>query len=232
MMSGPAEMISAAAKMDVIYRRQRYIYDATRRYYLLGRDRLIAGLDAPAGGTVLEIGCGTARNLVKAARRYPETICFGLDVSEEMLRTARASLARAGFAGRIEVAAGDARSFDADPVFGRRSFDRIFISYALSMIPSWEEVVRNAARQVAPGGCIHIVDFGDFGRYPAIFQRLQRAWLGWFSVTPIPDFERRIQELAAELGLRATTKRLHGGYAILAKLDPGYEPDGPSPRER
>ena len=218
-MSRAAEAGSAARKMDGIYRRQRYIYDATRRYYLFGRDRLIAELDAPTGGAVLEIGCGTARNLIKAARGYPHAVFFGLDVSEEMLRTARASLARHGLARQITVAAGDARSFDSDGLFNLRQIDRIFISYALSMIPGWEEVVRNAARCLAPGGSLHIVDFGDFARYPAIFQRMQRAWLGWFSVTPIPDFERRIERLAAELGLRVATKRLHGGYAILAKLE-------------
>jgi S-adenosylmethionine-diacylgycerolhomoserine-N-methlytransferase len=209
---------SAADRMDVIYRRQRYIYDATRRYYLLGRDRLIAELDAPEGGTVLEVGCGTARNLVQAARRYPQAVLFGLDVSEEMLRTARTSLVRHGLARRVTVAAADARSFDPEALFNLRRLDRIFISYALSMIPGWEDVVRSAARCLAPGGSIHIVDFGDFARYPSVFQRMQRTWLGWFSVTPIPDFERRIASLAAELGLRATTKRLHGGYAILARL--------------
>ena len=49
----------AATRMDRMYRPQRYIYDLTRKPYLLGRDRLIAGLAAPDGGTILEIGCGT-----------------------------------------------------------------------------------------------------------------------------------------------------------------------------
>ena len=57
------------AHMDGIYRYQRYIYDLTRKYYLLGRDRLLADLEPPDGGTILEIGCGTGRNLVLAARR-------------------------------------------------------------------------------------------------------------------------------------------------------------------
>ena len=59
---------AAAALMDRIYHRQRRYYDFTRKYYLLGRDRLIEGLAPPPGGRVLEIGCGTARNLVAAAR--------------------------------------------------------------------------------------------------------------------------------------------------------------------
>lgn len=44
-----------AALMDRTYRRQRRIYDLTRAWYLLGRDHLVARLDPPQGGAVLEI---------------------------------------------------------------------------------------------------------------------------------------------------------------------------------
>ena len=210
---------SAAEKMDGIYRRQRFIYDATRRYYLLGRDRLIADLRVPSEATVLEVGCGTARNLVQVARRYPSARLYGLDISEAMLRTARGSVARAGLAGRITLAAGDATAFDAGALFGVKSFDRVFISYALSMIPAWAEVVQSAAACAAPGGTLLIIDFGDFAQYPALLQRAQRAWLRRFSVTPIPDFENRIKTMASETGLIATTERLCGGYAVEARLE-------------
>ena len=51
--------ITHAEHMNRMYRHQRHIYDLTRRYYLLGRDRLLAGLEPPEGGSMLEIGCGT-----------------------------------------------------------------------------------------------------------------------------------------------------------------------------
>ena len=73
-----------AVHMDGIYRYQRYIYDATRKYFLLGRDRLIEELAVPAGGTVLEIGCGTGRNLILVARRYPDARLYGFDISREI----------------------------------------------------------------------------------------------------------------------------------------------------
>ncbi|MHC2296968.1 ubiquinone/menaquinone biosynthesis C-methylase UbiE [Rhizobium mongolense] len=47
--------------MDGMYRYQRHIYDLTRKYYLLGRDRTIRNLDIAEGGTLLEVGCGTGR---------------------------------------------------------------------------------------------------------------------------------------------------------------------------
>src|SRR5208282_1423256 len=100
--------VSAAEKMDAIYRRQRFIYDATRRYYLFGRDRLIGSLKPPPGGLVLEVGCGTARNLIRAAKKYPDTRFYGLDVSEAMLKSARAAVARQGLRARIALGCGDA----------------------------------------------------------------------------------------------------------------------------
>ena len=81
-------MSDAAALMDRMYRRQRYIYDASRKFYLLGRDEMIDGVNARAGDSVLEIGCGTGRNLIKLARTYPQSQCCGLDVSQVMLDTA------------------------------------------------------------------------------------------------------------------------------------------------
>src|SRR5258705_12381745 len=53
--------------MDKAYRRQRHFYDLTRKYYLLGRDRLLRQLNAKPGERVIEIGCGTARNLIRIA---------------------------------------------------------------------------------------------------------------------------------------------------------------------
>ena len=215
-----AQVHSAAEKMDGIYRRQRFIYDATRLYYLLGRDRLIMDLRLPGEGAVLEVGCGTARNLIQAARRYPQARLYGLDISEAMLRTARASVARRGFSARIALAAGDATAFDAGALFGVERFDRVFISYALSMIPAWTDVVKSAAACVAPGGTLLIIDFGDFARYPALLQRAQRAWLSRFSVTPIADLEHRIQALASQIRFAASVERLYGGYALEARLEP------------
>lgn len=209
---------SAAEKMDVIYRRQRFIYDATRRYYLFGRDRLIEDLAPPAKGAVLEVGCGTARNLIRAAQLYPEAQFYGLDVSEAMLQSARASVARCGLAGRIVLRKGDATAFEAEQLFALHGFDRVFISYALSMIPAWRDVVRRAAACVSPGGKLFIVDFGDFEGYPALIRRAQLAWLRRFSVVPIPAMDRKIGMLAEQLGFTAATERLYGGYAVQFRL--------------
>ncbi|MDX5362176.1 MAG: class I SAM-dependent methyltransferase, partial [Alphaproteobacteria bacterium] len=82
------EEASHAERMDRMYRYQRHIYDLTRKYYLLGRDRAIEGLRLPSRGRLLEVGCGTGRNLLAAHRRYPEARLYGLDISAQMLASA------------------------------------------------------------------------------------------------------------------------------------------------
>ena len=138
--------IEATRRMNRMYRRQRHIYDGTGRYYLLGRDRLIAGLQPAAGVSVPEIGCGTGRNLVLAARLYPDARFFGIDVSTEMLTSAIAAIERAGLNGQIRVAHGDGAAFDPQALFGVQSFDHVMISYSLSMIPGWCRVLQAAKK--------------------------------------------------------------------------------------
>ena len=120
-MSAVEQPSSHAALMDGVYRYQRHVYDLTRKYYLLGRDRLIERLDVPPGGTVLELGCGTGRNLARAARAYPDARFFGLDISAGMLETAAVAVRREGLSGRVALARGDASDFDAQGSSARRA---------------------------------------------------------------------------------------------------------------
>lgn len=211
-------MADAAAEMDAIYRVQRHIYDASRKYYLLGRDGLLDGLEPPPGGSVLEIGCGTGRNLILAADRYPSARFFGIDVSSAMLDTAAACVARAGLSHCIRLAQADASRLDTQAVFGVAEFDRVFISYALSMIPPWQAALASALRAVAPGGSLHIVDFGEQSRLPSAFRAGLRAWLKRFSVTPRAELEAELRRLAAETGAELTFARPFRDYACTAML--------------
>ncbi len=207
-----------AALMDGVYRRQRHFYDVTRKYYLLGRDRLIEGLDAPVNGTVLEIGCGTGRNLVRAARAWPGAQFFGIDISAEMLDTAGANLARSGKGGAVRLAQGDATSFDPVALFGRPGFDRVFISYALSMIPDWEAAIEQAVTVLAPGGSLHIVDFGRQERLPRLFRAGLHAWLRRFHVSPRENLGEVLAHVAESHDADLRVEPLHRGYACLARL--------------
>lgn len=209
---------AAAARMDDIYRYQRFIYDATRRYFLLGRTELIRNLNPPKHGRVLEVGCGTAWNLIRAARRYPDCHFYGIDISVEMLQSAGRAVDRAGLRERITLAVGDATSFQPTKMFGVKRFDRVFISYAVSMIPEWMRVLAASQRVLAPAGQIYLVDFGRSEGLPSPFRRLLFAWLDRFSVRPRHDLEHDLAEFARRFDLDFKFARLYRGYAVRAAL--------------
>ena len=206
----------AMRRMNRMYRRQRHIYDATRLYYLLGRDRMVANLRPASGASVLEIGCGTARNLVHAARLYPNAHFFGIDVSTEMLTSAIAAISRAGLADRIKVAHGDATAAHPQKLFVVASFDHVMISYSLSMIPDWRHVLKAAADNLKPGGRLHIVDFGNQERLPAIARVLLKEWLAVFDVAPRDDLERELLAIVEACGADLKFERPFRGYAQYA----------------
>jgi S-adenosylmethionine-diacylgycerolhomoserine-N-methlytransferase len=218
-----APVADDAARMDRIYRRQRHIYDLSRKYYLLGRDAMIRALDPPVDGTLLEVGCGTGRNLIEAARLYPQARLFGLDISAEMLATARANIDRAGLGDRIRLAQGDATGFDPTTLFGAPGFDRIFLSYTLSMIPDWRAAIDMATGIVADGGRLHLVDFGQQECLPAPFRRLLFAWLAKFDVTPRAELASALNIVAARHRLMLAWKPIRRGYAWSAVLDSAHK---------
>ena len=210
-------MSQSALLMDRMYAWQTGIYDFTRRPYLLGRDQLIDSLAPPVGGRVLEIGCGTGRNLINAARRWPNASYFGLDVSGVMLKKAQQEIVRADLEATIRVTQADAVTFPK-MLFGDGPFHRIYFSYTLSMIPDWIAALERAADAVPPGGSLLIADFGDQRDLPGVFKALLRRWLSIFDVTPRNDLESVMRDLATRRGFTCDFHRLYRGYAFLAAL--------------
>lgn len=203
---------SDAERMDRHYRYQRFIYDSTRTHYLIGRKYLIRQIAPEPGQSVLEIGCGTAWNLVRIAKRYPRARVFGIDVSRAMLQTAASSLARHGLSGQVQLSQGDATNFDPKPSLGSAQFDRIIFSYALSMIPRWQDALSHSAGLLAPGGALHIVDFGQCDALPTVFKRGLFAFLKHYTVVPRADLSSVARKIADDHGLALRIERLHRGY--------------------
>ena len=202
-----------AALMDEVYRGQRHIYDLTRKYYLFGRDTLIAEMDAQPDARVLEVACGTGRNLAKVRKAWPGVRLYGLDISAEMLKSARATLGDGARLGQ-----GDACTFDPQSLLGEAQFDRIVLSYSLSMIPDWQAALDHAASLLADGGMLHIVDFGDLSGLPRPFAAGLRAWLAKFHVEPRAAMPQTAARIAAARGLKLASRRGPLGYYQLHVL--------------
>ena len=197
-----------ASLMDQTYRHQRLIYDLTRKYYLFGRDELLVDLRPGRHAHVLEVACGTGRNLQLAGGRYPECHFYGLDISSEMLASAQKKLGST-----VRLAQADACSFDGGQLFDRAEFDRIFISYGISMIPDWEQALRQAFGHLAPGGSLHVVDFSGLAGWPRWSRTMLHRWLHKFHVTPRLQLQEMLGQVAADMEGRAEFRQLYRGYA-------------------
>jgi len=194
-------------RMERMYRPQIGLYDLTRKPYLLGRDRLIATMPLASGDLVCEVGCGTGRNLERLARRDPTLRLFGLDASATMLERARQRRC-------ATLAHGLAEALDPKAHFGlEQPFDRIVLSYALSMIPDWRGSIAQSLSALRSGGTLAIVDFGDQQRWPSPMKRGLRAWLSLFDVYPVDDLAWHLKTREAGKTGRLDAHTILGGYA-------------------
>ena len=212
----PSDSIEQANRMDRMYRTQRHIYDLTRKYYLLGRDQAIAGLKPAQGQTVLELGCGTGRNLALIARTFPDARLHGLDISQEMLTQTQKTFARKHLPLPILVSS-DATCFSPEQ-FGATGFDRILISYSLSMIPDWQKAVEAAINALSPQGSLHIVDFGQQEGLPRWFGTMLKTWLARFHVTPRADLHTVLGTISNSHGMSLQFDTISRGYAWSAVI--------------
>lgn len=104
---------------------------------------------------VLDLGTGTGRMLqVLAGNTDRIERAIGLDNSHSMLAVARANLERAELR-HVDLRQGDVYR----PPFERDEFDLVVLHQVLHFLDDPARAVREAARLVAPGGRLLIVDF-------------------------------------------------------------------------
>ena len=92
------------------------------------------------------------------------------------------------------------------------------ISYAISMIPEWEKAVERSLLSLAPGGSLHIVDFGQQEHLPVWFRSLLQAWLTKFHVTPRANLRYVLETLAGSHNASLEFDPIARGYAWRAVL--------------
>lgn len=159
-MSTTADASSSAPRtgtaLERYYQFHSSIYDATRWSFLFGREGVLmraACVSKPQ--RILEVGCGTGRNLPGLRRRFPQAHITGVDLSEQMLAIAAKKV-------RGDKTTLLRRSYSAPVHQDGKPFDLVLFSYALSMFnPGWEKAIDAAWEDLAQGGCIAVVDFSD-----------------------------------------------------------------------
>lgn len=153
----PLPTTDQSLRMEQYYRLHSKIYDATRWSFLFGRRRIIervVSLHTPRH--ILEVGCGTGKNLITLGQMFPQANIIGLDISESMLSVARKNLE--SMTQRISLLCS---SYDQSLKLAQ-SFDLILFSYSLTMMnPGWDQAIEQASHDLAEDGIIAVVDFHD-----------------------------------------------------------------------
>lgn len=198
-------------RMDRRYRYQRHVFDLTRRFLLPGRDRAIAALRLGEAEAVLEIGCGTGRNLTRMAEAHPALQLIGIDISGEMLKSAGTKVSSARLGHRTALRQGDAI---APPVDG--TVPRILMSYCLSMVPDWRRALAAAVDKLPQGGILAIVDFGNFSGLPDWLAEACIEVLSRHDVTPCLELAQELRRIKTSPSLTVRHEHALAGVYQLA----------------
>lgn len=132
-------------------------------------------LDPQRGETVLDIGCGNARDIVPILRAGARIV--GVDLSEGMIGQARRDLAAAGYADVVEFEVGDATQLR----FQAGSFDKVLCSEVIEHIPDAAAAIAEIRRVLKPGGRLVLstpnqASWYGFDRYVLWTKVLRRTW--------------------------------------------------------
>jgi S-adenosylmethionine-diacylgycerolhomoserine-N-methlytransferase len=168
-----------ADRLQAFYGPQAGHYDAFRDRLLPGRAALIEQLPLPDNARVVELGCGTGRNLDFFGPRLDRLESIEVvDLCPALLEVTRG---RARNRPQVRVIEGDATVYQP-----QAQVDCVYFSYALTMIPNWLGALVNALAMLKPGGVLGVVDFYISPSRPALGKVrhgvLERSfWRRWFA---------------------------------------------------
>lgn len=217
---------------EVYGRRARHYNLTSHAYALVGyrlgayRRRGIEVLAPRPGDTVVEIGCGTGANFAAILEAIgPTGRLVGVDLTPAMLDEAQARVHRNGWANAslVESAAG-VYVFPA-------GVNGIFSTFALTLAPDYDDVIRRGAAALAPGGRFVVVDFKAPPTWPVPVLRSIVPLLRPFGVTLDLRHRHPWESLAAHLRLVVMEERyFRTTYVAAGEKTDGATPPNPHPQ--
>ena len=211
--------VVALSKTEIVqvYRRRARRYNFTAQlYYLMGfrewayRRKAVKALALKRGDTVVEIGCGTGLNF----RLFEDAVgaegrIIGVDMTDRMLEGAREA-ARANHWENVDLTLSDATSYRFP-----RGVQGVISTFAITLIPEYEDIIRNAAEALEPEGRMVILDFkmpsGWLRRLAPLLAFLTRP----FAVT-LDLGGRRPWEAMQKYFTRVSVQEYFGGATYIA----------------
>ncbi len=108
-----------------------------------------------AGGSLLEVGCGTGRHLLQLTKAFPQARCIGVDIDPTGMKAAEAAIAAAGVADRVDLVAGEV----GDVAAGTEVDAVVMIEVLHEIAPGIRQsVIDDCYRVLRIGGWLLIID--------------------------------------------------------------------------
>jgi len=171
-----------------IYNGYSNVYDALFKRFFYPRIRhAIESMDIKSGERVLDVGVGTGLSLDLFPRHAS---VIGIDLSSEMLRKAKEKVETMGLA-NVRLMEMDAMNLN----FGDDTFDKVFISHVVSVIPDPYRAMSEVKRVCKNGGKIVIINhFKSRNKVVAGIERCINPLskkIGWRSDLCMDEFVKR-----------------------------------------
>ncbi len=126
------------------------------------------------GATVIDVGCGAGTDVLLAALAVgPRGRAIGVDMTEAMLRKARAAAAEAGLS-NVELRLGDALELPAESA----SADFVISNGVLNLAPDKRRVYAEVLRVLRPGGRFLYADIVAAAELPESIRGDIDLWSG------------------------------------------------------
>lgn len=161
-----------------LYRRRAGRYDRSLWLFRLagfrfGRYRrsTVGSLGLGPGDTVVDLGCGTGLNFALLEQAVgPNGTIVGIDLTDAMLDRARVRVSSRGWR-NVQLTRADLAEYTPpDAIAGALS------TFAITLVPEYDQVIARCAAALRPGGRLAICDFKEPPGWPHWLVRLF-AWL-------------------------------------------------------
>jgi ubiquinone/menaquinone biosynthesis C-methylase UbiE/DNA-binding MarR family transcriptional regulator len=160
----------------------------------LGCGAPLRHLDLKAGETVVDLGSGAGIDALIAARKVgTEGSVIGIDMTPEMLATARQNAEAAG-AEQVEFREGRLESLPLDDA----SVDAVTSNCVINLVPDKSRVFKEISRILRPGGRLVVSDIVLDGPLPEAIRRNVLAYVGCVAGA---ELRKNYFEMLEEAGL-------------------------------
>jgi S-adenosylmethionine-diacylglycerol 3-amino-3-carboxypropyl transferase len=213
MMSAPyktnKKFCSHEDKLNQFYKSQAVLYDAYRQNMLHGKKKLIPSIPFNNGDTLLILAGGTGDILdhMPYANNFKKIVL--VDLCGELLKIAKE---KRGSIQNLDIVHHDATTF-----VSAEKFDKIIITYSLTMIPCWMKAIDIIKKNLKDGGYLGVSDF-TVSLDSNIFEKINgNLYKNMFKKDGVFLNENHIKVLDAEFE-RVNCYLEYGGFPLTPSL--------------